>query len=274
MRRSAVRTAIAAFALLVATIGLSTASGAATSFTARPVHADGDPIQGSKALSTQLARTDQSLLGLTGTRMTPVIVKFDYDSVASYAGGVAGLRATSPSVTGRALDRADTRVAAYSRYVATRESQIVGSIQRPDPERQDRQLVPDGVRRRGDAGAGQPDLGPAPDPGRRRRAARQPRAAADRHDPALPRGRSGLADARRTGSRGRERARRRDRHRRLARAPLLRRPRHRPASRVVRMRVRRRERPAPRRSVHVQRQARRRVRVHRHLPVAVRRASR
>ncbi len=128
MRRPAVRAALVAFALLVATIGLTTATAASPSFRAHGLRPAGDPIQGSKALSTRLARTDESLLGLTGSRMTPVIVKFDYDSVASYAGGVAGLRATSPSVTGRSIDSADARVAAYSRYVATRESQIVSSI--------------------------------------------------------------------------------------------------------------------------------------------------
>lgn len=128
MRRPAVRAALVAFALLVATIGLASPTGARASFTAHQLRPDGHPIQGSKALSTQLARTDRSLLGLSGSKLTPVIVKFDYDSVASYAGGVAGLRATSPSVTGTALTAARARVDAYSRYVANRESQIVGSI--------------------------------------------------------------------------------------------------------------------------------------------------
>ena len=128
MRRTAVRSAFVVFALVVATIGLSTATTAKPTFEAESLQADGSPIQGSKALSTQLARTDKSLLGLTGTELTSVIVKFDYDAVASYAGGVAGLRATSPRVTGRAIKSKAPAVSAYLRYVVSRESQIVSSI--------------------------------------------------------------------------------------------------------------------------------------------------
>lgn len=133
MRRSAVRAAFVVLALVVATIGLSTATTAKPTFKAASLQADGSPIQGSKALSTQLARTDKSLLKLTGTQLTSVIVKFDYDAVASYAGGVAGLRPTSPSVTGRAIKSKAPAVSAYLRYVVNRESQIVSSIRSTIP---------------------------------------------------------------------------------------------------------------------------------------------
>ncbi len=57
-----------------------------------------------------------------------MIVKFDYDAVASYSGGVVGLRATSPSVTGRAIKSKAPAVSAYLGYVTTRENQIVSAI--------------------------------------------------------------------------------------------------------------------------------------------------
>jgi hypothetical protein len=127
MRRSWGRSLVAALVLLVGTVGLSTAS-AGPSFDVRPVEVDGAPVHGSKALSSRLARTDRSLLRLTGSKLTPVIVKFDYDGVATYAGGVEGLRPTSPSVTGRQLAAARSAVRDYTDYVATRESQIVSTI--------------------------------------------------------------------------------------------------------------------------------------------------
>ena len=55
--------------------------------------------RGFKAPSSALAQTDPALLG----RPTPpvnVMIKLDYDAVATYAGAVPGLAATSPSVTG------------------------------------------------------------------------------------------------------------------------------------------------------------------------------
>jgi hypothetical protein len=128
MRRSAVRAAFVAFALAVATVGVSAVTVAKPNFTARQLRASDTPIQGFKSLSSQLVRTDRSLLRLSGSAMVPVIVKLDYDSIASYAGGIAGLNATSPSITGRSLDRSSARAQAYERYIAGRESRIVSAI--------------------------------------------------------------------------------------------------------------------------------------------------
>src|SRR5262245_60531716 len=55
---------------------------------------------GGKSQSGQVAKTDPSLLGRTGSNPINVIIKYDYDPTASYAGGLSGLPATSPAATG------------------------------------------------------------------------------------------------------------------------------------------------------------------------------
>ncbi len=56
-----------------------------------------------------------------GERMVPVIVKLAVAPVASYRGGVPGLAATSPALTGAArLDISSARVQAYASYVDSR----------------------------------------------------------------------------------------------------------------------------------------------------------
>ncbi len=119
--------------LLVLTIALTlTAAGvrAAPAFTARPL--TGRLVQGAKALTAGLARTDPELLRLHGSRLVPVVVKFDYDPVASYVGGVARFPPTSPSATGRPLP-ANPAAAAYERYLASREARILDRIQTAVP---------------------------------------------------------------------------------------------------------------------------------------------
>ncbi|MGZ8606666.1 MAG: S8 family serine peptidase [Actinomycetota bacterium] len=133
MRRSAGRTVSVAIVFIVATLGVSTVTVAQSNFTAEPLQVDGSPIQGSKALSSRLAQTDRSLLGLTGSEPTSVIVKFDYDGVASYGGGLEGLRPTSPSVTGRDIAARRAAVSEYTQYLASRESNILSAIRTEIP---------------------------------------------------------------------------------------------------------------------------------------------
>ncbi|MDI1465078.1 S8 family serine peptidase [Catellatospora sp. KI3] len=73
-----------------------------------------------RAPSSRLARTDRGLLGSTGHQRIPVLVKLDYDAVASYPGGLPGLAATSPAVTGRRL-RASKAERDYEDYLIGRE---------------------------------------------------------------------------------------------------------------------------------------------------------
>jgi hypothetical protein len=89
---------------------------------------DAGRITEAKSASGQLAQTDPSLLGRDSARAVNVVVKLDYDPVASYAGGLAGLRATSPSVTGRSLDARPAAVRDYLSYVEDFESDVRSGI--------------------------------------------------------------------------------------------------------------------------------------------------
>jgi len=58
-----------------------------------------------KAATSRLAQSDPSVLEATGTEPTAVVVKLDYDALATYAGDLPGYEATSPSVTNAPFDR-------------------------------------------------------------------------------------------------------------------------------------------------------------------------
>ncbi|MBX6356248.1 MAG: S8 family serine peptidase, partial [Micromonosporaceae bacterium] len=95
-------------------------------FTAEPL-APPTRVSAQKAPTSRLARTDASLLGRTDSTPIPVMVKLDYDSVATYSGGVAGYPATSPAVTGHRLtgSAAERR---YESYLAERENAFVKQV--------------------------------------------------------------------------------------------------------------------------------------------------
>jgi subtilisin family serine protease len=87
-----------------------------------------DRVQGVKADSSRLAKTDRSLLGRTSSRPMNVVVKLDYDSLASYDGQIKGLPATSPDATGRPLDRNTSAYKRYSVYVRSREQHFLSAL--------------------------------------------------------------------------------------------------------------------------------------------------
>jgi hypothetical protein len=60
------------------------------------------------------------------------MVRFDVDPVASYSGGIPGLRATSPSVAGT-LRLGSNRVRSYRRFLTDRMTSIADSIRRTVP---------------------------------------------------------------------------------------------------------------------------------------------
>ncbi|HYU82416.1 MAG TPA: hypothetical protein VFA31_06735, partial [Candidatus Polarisedimenticolia bacterium] len=68
-----------------------------TRFTATPLTPD-STFSSAKSPTGKIAQTDPALLGRTDATPINVVIKYDYDATASYAGGVAGLAATSPSV--------------------------------------------------------------------------------------------------------------------------------------------------------------------------------
>ncbi|GAA1772717.1 S8 family serine peptidase [Luedemannella helvata] len=85
-----------------------------------------------KALTSRLARTDERLLGRRDTMPVPVMVKLDYDPVATYTGNVPGFAATSPSVTGRTLREAPAE-RRYTTYVEGRERDFIDQLRERVP---------------------------------------------------------------------------------------------------------------------------------------------
>ncbi|MGN6693712.1 MAG: S8 family serine peptidase [Aquihabitans sp.] len=86
-----------------------------------------------KSRTSSLAESDQDLLARTDATPVPVVVKYDYDSIATYKGEPGGAPATSPSVTGRALTTKDTTTGSYARQVASKEGAITASVKRAVP---------------------------------------------------------------------------------------------------------------------------------------------
>ncbi len=58
-------------------------------------------IEGHKSASSQLADSDPGLLARKDSALVHAMIKLDFDATASYAGGIDGLAATSPSSPGR-----------------------------------------------------------------------------------------------------------------------------------------------------------------------------
>ena len=97
-----------------------------------PRAAVGSAVASATSPTARLARSDAALLRLRGSRPIPVMVRFDVDPIASYAGGIAGLRATSPGVTGT-LRLGSNRVRSYRRFLTSRMTSIADSIRRTVP---------------------------------------------------------------------------------------------------------------------------------------------
>jgi subtilisin family serine protease len=133
------RTLAGALALVVSVaIGSSTASAQTVTDGFRTVAGvtEVDRFDAPKSPSGQLAKTDTSLLGLSGSQLVNVIVKLDYDPVALYTGDVDSLAATSPSVTGTSLDQGSAAVRSYKRYVRDVEADATESIEARVPNAQ------------------------------------------------------------------------------------------------------------------------------------------
>ncbi|GAA0724247.1 S8 family serine peptidase [Dactylosporangium roseum] len=86
-----------------------------------------------KSPTSRMAKTDPSLLNRTDTTRVPIAVKLDYDSTATYSGGIAGYEATSPSVTGKALSgsAAEKR---YENRIAGIEDKFLADLKKQVPD--------------------------------------------------------------------------------------------------------------------------------------------
>ncbi|WP_447924434.1 S8 family serine peptidase [Georgenia muralis] len=116
-----------ALTLAVAPAGAAPSPTAPDAFSAEALEPDGTVTAG-KSASARLARTPDALLERSDSDPVNVVIKLDYDAVASYAGGVDGLAATSPRVTGRKLTGATPAERAYGRHVAELESEVVADL--------------------------------------------------------------------------------------------------------------------------------------------------
>jgi hypothetical protein len=90
-------------------------------------------IEGFKSASAALAKSDADLVKRTDSDRVDVLVKLDYDAVASYTGGIGDLAATSPKVTGKPLtgkSRAETR---YGAYIKDQEAAAIKGLTQAAP---------------------------------------------------------------------------------------------------------------------------------------------
>ena len=94
---------------------------------------DGEAVEVAKSRTGKLAQTDPQLLNRVDSTQVTVMVKLDYDPVASYGGDIEGLDATSPELTGASLEENADAVAAYSEHVAQTEDTAVAAIQEAVP---------------------------------------------------------------------------------------------------------------------------------------------
>jgi Subtilase family/Fibronectin type-III domain/PA domain len=85
-------------------------------------------VPATKAPTSRLAQTDKNLLGRTDSAPVSLLVKLDYDSVATYSGGVAGLAATSPAVTGKSLSERTGALQKYEAHIAGKEQAFSSAL--------------------------------------------------------------------------------------------------------------------------------------------------
>ena len=83
---------------------------------------------GSKSPTSRLAESDPALIARKDATRVSVVVKLDYDSVATYSGTVKGLPATSPAVTGTPLTGRTPAEVAYDRFIAGEEAAFAAAL--------------------------------------------------------------------------------------------------------------------------------------------------
>jgi subtilisin family serine protease len=88
---------------------------------------------GFKSVTGRLAKSDPSVLKSTATKTVPVMVKLDFDALASYLGDIPGLAATSPQVTGHPLNPKSAASTKYLGYVSGIESKFASALKSAVP---------------------------------------------------------------------------------------------------------------------------------------------
>jgi subtilisin family serine protease len=87
-----------------------------------------DRIEVDRPTARRLAESDPDLLEREDPTPVSVLIKLDYDAVASYAGDIEDLEATSPSLTGVPLTEDAPARQAYQSFVESREEAVVAEI--------------------------------------------------------------------------------------------------------------------------------------------------
>lgn len=119
-------------AVVVAALAAAAGGASKPKFTATPLTPESIFVA-AKSKTGSLAQTDPSLLGRTDSAPVNVLIKYDYDATASYAGGLKGLQATSPAVTGKKLKHNKDAVKAYERHTAEVSKQISSAVTKAVP---------------------------------------------------------------------------------------------------------------------------------------------
>jgi subtilisin family serine protease len=127
---------IGAALFLLAAVGMGSGARAAensSGLTSTPLEAL-STINGAKSPTARIVRSDRSLLKAQGSKVIPVMVRLDYDPAGSYAGGIAGLSATSPSVTGLSIKENRAAVNSYERHLSAIDARVTGAIKNRIPQ--------------------------------------------------------------------------------------------------------------------------------------------
>jgi hypothetical protein len=139
LSRPATRIAATAGAVALAISGLAGATSAAATPSADGLELGSNQpvmtgqVSADKAPSSAMAKTPKSLLKITSAKPIPVVIKYDYDAIASYTGTVQGLPATSPSVTGRPVTAKTAAVQDYTAYVHQQQAAITHRVEAAVP---------------------------------------------------------------------------------------------------------------------------------------------
>jgi len=134
-RRRAIVVAAVLVVALTGTGAVAPPAGAQTApskLTSKPLTPT-DRVQGARSKSGRAAKTDKALLTLPSAKPVPVMVKLDYDSLAAYSGNLAGMPATSPAVTGKALNSRSAAATKYQAHVAGIESRFLDALHQGVP---------------------------------------------------------------------------------------------------------------------------------------------
>jgi len=129
--------------LSLAMLAVSANPALARSLAAATTQPQYDSTSTAKPVKSKLGRiveTDPTLLDRTDSTPLNVMVKLDYDAVASYEGNIPGYAATSPKKTGKKLKQNLGAVNAYTGYVSTYESKVLAGVKAKIPDATIRQV--------------------------------------------------------------------------------------------------------------------------------------